>query len=128
LGKYGINTNISDKIQPFSTVGYSDSIAELRHSTPLALYSGVEAIMYVKPLLHLFDYIIKFVVNLVTYPIEWIVTQNFVALLTTTFSLSVFAHFLWFIHFYIYLFIFIYLLFYFFIYYYKKIGFLWFYE
>jgi hypothetical protein len=112
----------------FSTVGYSDSIAELRHSTPLALYSGVEAIMYVKPLLHFFDYIIKFAVNLITYPIEWIVTQNLVALFTTTFSLSVFAHFLWFIHFYIYLFIFIYLLFYFFIYYYKKIGFLWFYE
>lgn len=111
-----------------SIVGYSDSIAELWNSTPLALYSGVEAILYFKPLFDFFDYIIRHFINLINYPIEVIITQEFVAPLNSLLSLIFFAHFVWFIHFYIYIFIFCYFFYYFLRYHYHKMGFVWFYE
>lgn len=111
-----------------SIVGCSDSIAELRNSTPLALYSGVEAIMYIKPLLELFDYIIWLIINFISYPIEVVVTQDFFWPLNSLASLIFFAHFIWFIHFYIYAFIFGYFSYYFLRYHYHKMGFVWFYE
>lgn len=109
-------------------VGYSDSIAELWNSTPVALYSGVEAILYFKPLFDIFEYIIKLFIWSITYPIELILTQNFIPILKSLPSLVFFVHVIWFIHFYIYFFLIAYLLYYFFLYYYHKIGFLWFYE
>jgi len=109
-------------------VGYSDSLAEMRNSTPIALYSGVEAILYIKPLLDFFDFFIKLFIKFLNYIIELIITQELFKPLTSILSLAVFVHLIWFIHFYIYAFILFYLLYYFFIYYFRKIGFLWFYE
>lgn len=111
-----------------TVVGYSDSIAELHNSTPLALYSGVEAILYVKPLLDLFDFIIWKIVSFINRGVEIIITQDFISPLTSLFSMIFFAHFVWFIDFYIYAFIFFYFMYYFLRYYFHKIGFVWFYE
>ena len=87
-------------------VGYSDSLAEMRNSTPLALYSGVEAILYIKPILDIFDFVIKLFIKVLTYPIEFLITQEVTTIFNSIFSLAFFAHFIWFIHFYIYTFIF----------------------
>lgn len=109
-------------------VGYSDSLAEMWNSTPIALYSGVEAILYFKPLLDFFDYFIRLFVRFINYIIEILITQELITPITSLLSLAIFAHLIWFIHFYIYSFIFFYLLYYFYVFYYWKIGFLWFYE
>jgi hypothetical protein len=109
-------------------VGYSDAVSQLKGSTPLAIYTGVEAILYIRPILQIFDFLITFVLNLLNYPIELIITRELIPLATSIPVLVFFVHFMWFIHFYIYFFIFFYLLYYFFVYYYWKAGFKWFYE
>lgn len=126
--------NFWDKYQAYTTrrrstiVGYSDSITQMKNSTPIALYSGVEAILYFKPLFDLFEFFIKCFIKFIGSAVEIIITQEVVKPLTSITSLAIFAHILWFINFYIYVFIFFYLLYYFIIYYIKKVGFLWFYE
>jgi len=109
-------------------VGYSDSVAELKNSTPIALYSGVEAILYIKSFLQIFDFFVKIFIKCITYPIEFIITQTTIPQLNSILSLAFFIHLVWFIHFYIYFFVAIYLLYYAIIYYHWKVGFLWFYE
>lgn len=109
-------------------VGYSDSLAEMWSSTPMAIYSGVEAILYFKPVLDFFDYFIRLFVKFINYLIELLITQDIIKPLTSVISLAFLVHFIWFIHFYIYTFIFFYLLYYFYLFYFRKIGFLWFYE
>lgn len=109
-------------------VGYSDSIAQMKNSTPLVTYSGVEAILYFKPLLEIFEVGIKHFIKLIGSFIEIIITQEIFTPLTSLTSLAVFAHILWFINFYIYIFIIFYMIYYFIIYYIRKVGFLWFYE
>lgn len=109
-------------------VGVSDSIAELKNSTPVALYSGVEAIMYIKPFLKIFDIFTKIFVKFITYPIEAFVTQTLIPYTNSLISLGFFIHLLWFIHFYIYIFIAAYVFFYAALYFHRKVGFLWFYE
>ncbi|MBP7859431.1 hypothetical protein KA001_00505 [Patescibacteria group bacterium] len=109
-------------------MGVSDSIAELKNSTPVALYSGVEAIMYIKPFLKIFDIFTKIFVKFITYPIEAFVTQTLIPYTNSLISLGFFIHLLWFIHFYIYIFIAAYVFFYAALYFHRKVGFLWFYE
>lgn len=109
-------------------VGQSDSIAEIKNSTPIALYSGVEAIIYIKPFLQIFDFFVKYFIKIITYPIEYITTQTVFPPLNSIFTLAFSVHLIWFLHFYIYFFLAIYVLYYIFLYYNWKIGFLWFYE
>lgn len=114
--------------EPSTIVGYSDSISTIWNSTPVALYSGVEAVLYFKPLLDLFEYFIKLIIKFLQFFIEKIINFEIFTPLTSIASLVFFAHFVWFIHFYIYFFIFAYLFYYFLIYYFRKVGYYWFYE
>lgn len=111
-----------------TVVGYSDSISTIWNSTPVALYSGVETILYFKPLLDIFEYFIKLIIKFFQLLIEKIINLELFTPLTSLTSLIFFAHFVWFIHFYIYFFIFAYLFYYFLIYYFWKVGYYWFYE
>jgi len=115
-------TNVSSTIS-----GWSDSIANFKNSTPLVLYSSVEAIMYVKPFFDFVDFFIKIIIKLITYPIEIIVRQQTFPI-NSIFTLAFFVHLIWFLHFYIYFFVTAYLFYNFVLYYNRKIGFLWFYE
>jgi hypothetical protein len=92
------------------------------------LYSGVEAVLYFKPLLDVFEYFIKLIIKFLQLLIEKIINFEIFTPLTSMASLVFFAHFVWFIHFYIYFFIFAYLFYYFLIYYFRKVGYYWFYE
>jgi len=92
-------------------------VAELKNSTPIALYSGVEAILYIKSFLQIFDFFVKIFIKCITYPIEFIITQTTIPQLNSILSLAFFIHLVWFIHFYIYFFVAIYLLYYAIIYY-----------
>lgn len=107
--------------------GLTDSIANFKNSTPLVLYSSVEAIMYVKPLFDFIDFIIKIIIKLITYPIEFIVRQEAFPI-NSMLTLAFFVHLIWFLHFYIYFFVSCYLFYNFVLYYNRKVGFLWFYE
>lgn len=128
FGKIWNKYQFHQKNKNFTIVGYSDSLAEIWNSTPIALYSGVEAILYFKPLLDLFDYFIWLFVRFINFIIEKMITQEIITPITSIASLAFFVHLIWFIHFYIYTFIFAYLVYYFYVYYFWKIGFLWFYE
>lgn len=128
FGKIWNKYQFHQKNRNSTIVGYSDSLAEMRNSTPIALYSGVEAILYFKPLLDFFDYFIWLFVRFINYIIEKLITQEIITPITSIASLAFFVHLIWFIHFYIYTFIFMYLVYYFYLYYFRKIGFLWFYE
>lgn len=109
-------------------VGYSDSISTIKNSTPVALYSGVEAVLYFKPLLDILEYVIKLIIKFFQLIIEKIINFELLSPLTSIATLAFFAHFVWFMHFYIYFFVFAYLFYYFLIYYFWKVGYYWFYE
>lgn len=109
-------------------VGYSDNIMSMKNTTPMPLYSGVEAILYLKPILNFFNFFLKLFLKLVTYPIELLVVQSNLPIFTSILSLTFFAHLIWFLHFYIYLMVGFYFLYYVLLFYCWKIGFIWFYE
>ena len=91
------------------------------------MYTGVEAIMYAKPFLKIFDFLAQTFIKYITYPIEFIITK-FTFIFDNFYSLIFFVHLTWFLHFYIYFFIFLYVAFYFAKYYYYKVSFMWFHE
>lgn len=108
-------------------VSESISFAGDRSSTPNVMYTGVEAIMYFRPILNVFDYISTKIIWLVSYPIEFFATS--VPIISEKLPLIIFlVHITWFIHFYIYLFLFLYVFYYFAKYYYYKSTYMWIYE
>lgn len=97
-------------------------------TTPILNYTGVEALLYLKPLLKVFDTILNFIVWLFTYPIEWISTSSWSIFSNSLSVLILSAHLTWFIHYYIYFLVIAYCLYYILLFYYYKVGFAWFYE
>lgn len=108
-------------------VSESNSLVTDRSSTPMIMYTGVEAIMYAKPFLKIFDTLAQLFIKYITYPIEFLITK-FTFIIDNFYSIIFFLHLTWFLHFYIYFFIFIYLAYYFAKYYYYKVHFMWFHE
>lgn len=108
-------------------VSESNSLVTDWSSTPMLMYTGVEAIMYAKPFLKFFDFLAWTFIKYITYPIEFIITK-FTFIFDNFYSLIFFVHLTWFLHFYIYFFIFLYVAFYFAKYYYYKVSFMWIHE
>lgn len=108
-------------------VSVSTSYAGDWSSTPTILYTGVEAIIYFWPILKVFEFISKIIINLVSYPIEFILTK--IPWISEKLSVIIFlAHFNWFLHYYLYAFLFFYFFYYFAKFYYHRYTYMWIYE
>jgi hypothetical protein len=96
-------------------------------SAPTILYTGVEAIMYFRPILKIFDIISNIFIKILGYPMEFIVTK--IPWISERMSVLAFlVHLTWFLHFYIYAFLFLYCFYYFVKFYYYRSTYMWIYE
>lgn len=88
-----------------NVIAESDVLLTASNTTPFMMYTNVEAILYLKPILNLFSVGIDQFIKLITYPLEFIVTTSFLNLKDFTGTLILVIHLTWFINYYIYCFV-----------------------